>query len=76
FDPNTTYEWYIIGKPGRASNHPGEIVASGSGKSDDFGAVCIDAYEIPPFDVGEYSVIFDDAKNDNYRVLEYVGGSS
>ncbi len=67
FTPEVEYEWFIKGKPGGASCHPNEIVASGQVIANESGAFCFYAYEVRGDDCGEYSVKVD-SKNDNYRV--------
>jgi len=67
FDPGDYY-WYIIGKPGGASLDPGIKVAEGTYTVGADGAFCFPAYQINPFDGGEYSAKFGAAKNDNFRV--------
>ena len=66
FDPGT-YDWFIEGKPGNASDDPNIKVAQGSFVVDETGAFCFAAYQVQQDDGGEYGVDFD-GKKDNYRV--------
>lgn len=66
FDPGT-YDWFIEGQPGNASDDPNIKVAQGSFSVDDTGAFCFAAYQVQMDDGGEYKADFD-GKKDNYRV--------
>ena len=66
FDPGV-YTWEIKGQPGGASNHPNEVMASGTVTVDEKGTFCFGAYTIGPEDGGTYRVLVGN-KNDNYRV--------
>ncbi|MCL5095216.1 MAG: hypothetical protein M1575_00550 [Patescibacteria group bacterium] len=67
FNPNTSYDWNIEGKPEGASCDPNQIVASGSRQTDINGGFCFDAYTVANNDCGEYGVDFEN-KKDNYQV--------
>ncbi len=67
FDPGT-YDWFIKGKPGKASEDPNGIVESGTFTVDSSGSFCIHpAHYILGTEGGEYGVNFG-GKKDNYRV--------
>ncbi len=67
FNPLTSYEWSITGRPGGASCDPGEVVASGYILTNEIGTFCFDAYTIQPDDCGTYQVKVGN-KGDNYQV--------
>ena len=66
------YDWEIEGQPGKASNDPNEIVASGTYIVDDSGYFCFDAYEVLNDDYGVYKANFNN-KFDNYHVVPEFG---
>lgn len=66
FDPGT-YDWFIEGLPGKASDDPNIKVIQGSFVVDETGAFCFAAYQVQMDDGGEYKADFN-GKKDNYRV--------
>jgi len=66
--PEGSHSWTIEGLPGKASCHPGEVVASGTVEIGEDGEFCMHAYTVGDDDCGTYKANVG-GKMDNYHII-------